>query len=352
MAKKTFSLQELASLTESTLIGDPDYRITNVESLELATTSDASFLANPRYEKAMLKSKAGVVFVAASNGLPSERNFLVNSDPSRAFQRTAEAFYGTGNELSGFEGIHTTAVIHPTAVLGKNCIVGPNAIIDKNVIIGDSTTISAGCYIGPNVKIGSFCLLHPKVVIREQCLVGDRVILQPGVVIGACGFGYLTDKDGRHTKLNQLGSVIIGDDVEIGANTTVDRSRFKNTMIGRGTKIDNLVQIGHGVIIGEDNLIVAQTGIAGSTKTGNNVTIGGQVAIAGHLQICDRIMIAGRSGVTKSLMEPGVIYAGIPARPRGEHNRATVYLQNIEQFVKKISILDERLKKVEEKEVK
>lgn len=350
MSKKKFNLQELAILTESTLIGDPEYCISNVESLELATPSDASFLANPRYEKAMLKSKAGVIFVtAASTGLPSQRNFLLNSDPSRAFQRTAEAFYGTGNELSGFEGIHPTAVIHPTALLGKGCIVGPHAVIDKNVNIGDSTTISAGCYVGPQVKIGHFCLLHPKVVIREQCIIGDRVVLQPGVVIGACGFGYLTDKDGKHSKLNQLGSVIIGDDVEIGANTTVDRSRFKNTAIGRGTKIDNLVQIGHGVIIGDDNIIVAQTGIAGSTKTGRNVTIGGQVAIAGHLQITDRVMIAARSGVTKSLMEPGVIYAGIPARPRGEHNRTTVYLQNIEQFVKKIQLLEERLAKFEEK---
>lgn len=347
MSKKTYSLQELATLTESTLIGDPEYCISNVESLELATASDASFLANPRYEKAMLKSKAGVIFVSTSAGLPPQRNFLLNTDPSRAFQRTAEAFYGTGNELSGFEDIHPTAIIHPSAVLGKSCVVGPYAVIDKNVIIGDSTTISTGCYIGPNVKIGRFCLFHPKVIIREQCSIGDRVVLQPGVVIGACGFGYLTDKDGKHSKLNQLGSVIIGDDVEIGANTTVDRSRFKNTAIGRGTKIDNLVQIGHGVIIGEDNIIVAQTGIAGSTKTGKNVTIGGQVAIAGHLEIKDRVMIAGRSGVTKSLMEPGVIYAGIPARPRGEHNRATVYLQNIEQFVKKIGAMEERLSQLE-----
>lgn len=348
MTKKTFSLQELATLTGSTVVGNPDYCISNVESLELATSSDASFLANPRYEKAMLKSRAGVIFIATSADLPSERNFLLNSDPSRAFQRTAEAFYGTGNELSGFEGIHPTAIIHPTAVIGEKCVVGPYAVIDKNVVIGDSTTISSGCYIGPHVKIGHFCLLHPKVVIREQCVIGDRVVVQPGAVIGSCGFGYLTDQDGKHTKLNQLGSVIIEDDVEIGANTTVDRSRFKGTLIGRGTKIDNLVQIGHGVTIGEDNILVAQTGIAGSTKTGRNVTIGGQVAIAGHLQISDRIMIAGRSGVTKSLMEPGVIYAGMPARPRGEHNRATIYLQNIEQFVKKINALEARLNQLEQ----
>lgn len=345
MSKKSFTLEELAAYTDSKLIGDPSYCITNVESLELATASDASFLANPRYEKAMLKSQAGVVFVKEETGLPDGRNFLLNPNPSKAFQQTAEAFYGTGSEITGFEGIHPTAVIHPSATIGKNCTIGPSVVIDKQAEIGNDTVISAGCYIGPYVKIGAFCLLHPHVIIREQCILGMRVILQPGVVIGACGFGYLTDQSGKHTKLNQLGAVIIGDDVEIGANTTVDRSRFKNTEIHRGTKIDNLVQIGHGVIIGEDNIIVAQTGIAGSTKTGKNVTIGGQVAIAGHLQIGDRVMIAGRSGVTKSLIEPGT-YGGIPARPIGEHNRVSVYLQNIEQYIKKIKKMEERLKAI------
>lgn len=346
MNKKSFTLKELADFTQSTLIGDPDYCITNVESLELATASDASFLANPRYEKAMLKSKAGVVFVKEALGLPGKRNFLLNENPSKAFQLTAEAFYGADAELTGFEGIHPTAVIHPTATIGKNCRIGPHAIIDKQAIIDDDVAISSGCYIGPYVKIGSYSLLHPNVTIREHCVLGKRVILQPGVVIGACGFGYITDASGKHSKLNQLGGVIIGDDVEIGANTTVDRSRFKNTEIGRGTKIDNLVQIGHGVTIGADNIIVAQTGVAGSTKTGNNVTIGGQVAIAGHLQIGDRVMIAGRSGVTKSLMDAGA-YGGLPARSLSEHNRASVHLSNIELYAKKIKQLEARLQELE-----
>lgn len=346
MDRKTFTLQELATFTNSTLVGDPAYSITNVESLELATATDASFLANPRYEKAMLKSKAGVIFVGWAVELPDGRNYLLNSDPSRAFQRTAEAFYGTGAELSGFEGIHPTAVIHPSATLGPNCTVGPHVVIDMGAVIGAETVISAGCYIGPHVKIGSYCLLHPHVTIREKCIIGTRVILQPGVVLGACGFGYLTDKEGRHSKLNQLGGVVIGDDVEIGANSTIDRSRFKNTEIQRGTKIDNLVQIGHGVVIGQDNIIVAQTGIAGSSKTGRNVTIGGQVAIAGHLQIGDRVMIAGRSGVTKSLIPSGV-YGGLPARPLQEFNRASVYLQNIELYIKKIKALENRIQQLE-----
>lgn len=348
MSKKSLTLQELADLTQSTLTGDPHYCITNVESLELATSGDASFLANPRYEKAMLKSQAGVIFISS---LPQEaqikgRQFLVNEDPSRAFQQAAEWFYGTGAELTGFDGIHSTAVIHPTVIIGKGCSIGPHAVIDKNVTVGDDSSIGAGCYIGPSVKIGNSCLLHPNVTIRERCILGNRVILQPGAVIGSCGFGYLTDKAGRHAKLNQLGVVILGDDVEVGANTTIDRARFKETEIKRGTKIDNLVQIGHGVVIGEDNMIVSQVGIAGSTKTGNHVTVAGQAALAGHLQIADQVVIAGRSGVTKSITTSGA-YGGLPARPIQEHNRALVYLQNISTYIEKIKSLESHLQKLE-----
>lgn len=347
MNNKSFTLQELAELTNSTLVGDPNYKITNVESIELASPSDASFLSNARYEKAMLKSKAGVIFVTALPDIDlKERRFLVNHNPSQAFQKTFEAFYGTGQEFTGFEGIHASAVIHPTAILGKNCIVGPQAVIDKEVMIGDYTTIGAGCYIGPYTKIGEHCLLHPRVTVREHCSIGNRVILQPGAVIGSCGFGYLTDKNGQHTKINQLGGVILHDDVEIGANTTVDRSRFKNTEIKRGAKIDNLVQIGHGVIIGEDSIIVAQTGIAGSTKLGRNVTVGGQAAISGHLQIADRVAIGGRSGVTKSLLKAGS-YAGLPAKPLEEYHRNLVHLQNISNHIKKLKSLEGRIQNLE-----
>ncbi|MBA3237071.1 MAG: UDP-3-O-(3-hydroxymyristoyl)glucosamine N-acyltransferase [Parachlamydiaceae bacterium] len=351
MNKKSFTLQELAEFTGSDLIGDPNYCITNVESLELAEGTDASFLSKPLsgfrgYEKAMLKSKAGVVFISTADGLPPDRQFLVNGDPSSAFQKTAEAFYGTQQEFTGFSDIHPTAVIHPTAKVGRGCTIGPFAVIDKDVKIGDETTVSSGCYIGPSVQIGSNCLLHPRVTLRERCVLGNRVILQPGVVIGACGFGYVTDKTGRHTKLNQLGSVIIDDDVEIGANSTIDRSRFKNTQIGRGTKIDNLVQIGHGAIIGEDNIIVSQTGIAGSAKTGSRVTIAAQAGVAGHLQIADNVVVAGRGGVTKSLMKAGV-YGGMPARSIDEHNRSTVHFLNLSTYAKKLKELEKRIEKLE-----
>ncbi len=223
--------------------------------------------------------------------------------------------------------------------------VGPHAVLDEGVKIGAGTFIGAGTYIGPDTTIGHSCLIHPRVVIRESCQIGNRVIIQPGVVIGSCGFGYTTDKQGKHVKLNQVGNVKIEDDVEIGANTTVDRSRFKSTQIGQGTKIDNLVQLGHGATLGEHNIIVAQTGIAGSTSTGRYVVLAGHVAVAGHLHLSDGVTVAGKSGVTKSL-SPGK-YGGNPAIPLVEYNRKEVYLRNIEQYINQLKDLAKRLEKLE-----
>lgn len=347
MNRPIFTLQELATLTGSKLIGDADYEIHNVADLEAAGNQDASFLANPNYDKAMRSSAAGVVFVSPATELISERNFLVSEDPSRAFQTAVEAFFGSVvHTFSGFEGIHSSAVIHETATIGKNVTIGPLAVIDREVIIGDDTVISAGCYIGFQASIGSQSFLHPHVTIRERCRLGNRVIIQPGAVIGSCGFGYTMDNQGRHIKLNQVGIVIIEDDVEIGANTTIDRSRFKATVIGQGTKIDNLVQIGHGVTIGAHNIIVAQTGIAGSTKTGRYVVIGGHVAIAGHLSIADKVMIAGKAGVTSSIKESGK-YGGMPCTLLTKHNRNAVFLRNIETYIDQIKDLQKKVEALE-----
>lgn len=348
MHRKVFTLTQLATLTKSKLVGNPDHQIHDVADLESATANDASFLANPRYEQAMQRSEAGVVFVHPSTSLIAERNFLVNENPSSAFQLAVDAFYEEAQELSGFTGIHPTAVIHDSCKIGANVTIGPHAVIDKNVTIRDGTFIGSGCYLGPRTTIGKDCILHPHVTIREGCIVGNRVILQPGVVIGSCGFGYNTSNQGKHTKLNHVGSVTLEDDVEIGANTTIDRARFKTTRIGHGTKLDNLIQIAHNVELGEDNIMAAQTGIAGSTKTGRCVMSGGQVAIAGHIELGDGVMIAAKSGVSKSLPKSGK-YNGIPALPLNEYNRGTVYLRNIEKYVEQIKALEQRIGELEAK---
>lgn len=353
MKKKSFTLQELAELTHSKLVGDPSHRISQVADLESAGVEDISFLNKlsfgqaSRYEQAMRKSAAGAIFVHPDVSLDSGKNYLLSDDPSRSFQQVLEILHGSSRELSGFQDIHSTAVIHSTAKIGAGVRIGPYAVVDQEAIIGDRVFLGAHTYIGPGTIIGNESIIHPHVTVREQCQIGHRVVLQPGCVIGSCGFGFTTDNQGKHQKLNQVGNVIIEDDVEVGANTTIDRSRFKSTVIGRGTKLDNLVQIGHGARLGRDNMIVSQTGIAGSTETGRHVIMGGQCGITGHLKICDGVILIAKSGVDKSITEAGR-YGGSPVVPLGEHNRTAVHLRNIDKHVKEIKSLSARLQKLEE----
>lgn len=343
---KETTLQALAELTQSELIGDPHYCISGIEALDEASEKDASFLANPRYKELLKQTKAGVVCIDRTTPLIEGKNYLISDNPSSCFQKIAEYILPYSHIGTQFTGIHETAVIHPTAKMGKNVSIGPYVTIDAHVVIGDGTILYPFVYIGCYVNIGEACQIHAHATVREGSILGNRVILQPGVVIGSCGFGYLTDKDGSHTKLQQLGNVIIEDDVEIGANTTIDRSRFKSTKIGQGTKIDNLVQIGHNVVIGENNLIVSQTGIAGSTKTGKRVVIGGQVGIVGHIEITSDVMIAARGGVSKSITKKGR-YAGTPVMDLSEYNRQKVLSRNIAKYVQEIEELKKRLQELE-----
>ena len=335
---KDRTLKELAELTHSTLVGDPDYRVTSVDDLESAGPKEVGFLENSRYVTQMKKSQAGVIFIHPSVQLIEGRNFLVTSSPSMAFQQVIELFIP--QIRSGFSGIHPSAVIHESVELGENVTVGPNAIIDQGTKIGDRTHIGPGVSVGPGVTIGAESTLHANSVVREGCQLGSRVVLQPGAGIGSCGYGYFTDKNGKHIPLKQLGTVILEDDVEIGANTTIDRARFKTTRIKRGSKIDNLVQIAHQVEIGEDNLIVSQTGVAGSSKTGKNVVLAGQVGVIGHITIGDRSIVAAGAKVIKSIDEPGV-YSGMPAIPIRKHNEQLVHIRNIGKFITRLRALED-----------
>ncbi len=336
-----YSLKELAKKIKAELVGDPELVITGVNTLEEASSGDASFLttaflANPKYVNAMKDSKAGVICVGLGTHLFDGKSYLVSDNPSHTFQQIAHLLLPSGK--SGFEGIHPTAIIHETAQIGKNVTIGPYAVIDRDAEIGDGTTISAHVFIGYEVKIGKDCFLHPNSTVREKCILHNRVLLQPGAVIGSCGFGYIPDQTGHFQKLEQLGIVILEDDVEIGANSTIDRSRFKATLIRKGSKLDNLVQIAHNVEIGEHNVIAAQTGIAGSAKTGNHVMLGGQVGMVGHVKLEDGVMVASRGGISKSLKKGQ--YRGSPAIPIQDYHRQEVFIRKLEEFF-------ERLKKLE-----
>lgn len=332
------SLAELAKITGATLQGDPDHIITGVENLELATSEHAAFVENKRYARKSASSKAGVIFIHPDLAQNLDRNLLLHPHPSLAFQKTIELFLKPAK--SGFESIHPTAVIHESVKLGKGVCIGPYTTIDQGCLIEDHVTIEPHVTIGPEVTIGAHSHIHAKVVVRERCSLGKRVILQPGAVIGSCGFGYFTSPMGKHEKLAHLGNVIIEDDVEVGANTTIDRARFKSTIVRKGTKIDNLVQIAHQVELGEDNIIVSQVGIAGSTKTGKLVVLGGQTGVAGHIELTDQVTVAACSAVSKSLTEKGNYY-GTPAMIDHEFKEHFMALRGLKRLTKRVKTLEE-----------
>ena len=335
----SLQLKDLAAILAAQLIGNPETVISGVNTLDEATSSDLSFLANPRYHEAMKKSRAGAICIDAQATPIPGQNYLVCENPSAAFQKIVETLHPQAR--SGFQGIHPTAVIHEEASVDPTATIGPHAVIDRGAIIGARTSIGPNVSIGYDVQIGFDCTLHPNCTIREGSKLGNRVIIQPGAVIGSCGFGYIQDKLGRHTKLEQLGIVIIEDDVEIGANTTIDRSRFKATIIRKGTKLDNLCQIAHNVEVGEHNIMAAQTGIAGSSKTGKYVMLGGQVGVLGHVELDDMVMVATRGGVSKSLKAGK--YRGTPAVPINEYNQQKVHIRRLEKYAERIKALELKL---------
>ena len=342
---KKFTLKELADHTNSSVIGDENITIAGVNSLEDANSRDASFLANPRYKELLKTTHAGLVCINSDTSIIEGKNYLVSDNPSKAFQLITDLILSSST--TGFKGIHNSATIHESVEIGENVTVGPHVCIDQGCKIGDGSQIFANVCIGAEATLGKDCILYSNSSVRERCVLQNRVILQPGAVIGSCGYGYITDKDGKHQKIEQLGNVVLEDDVEIGANTAIDRARFKSTVIKKGTKIDNLVQIGHNVILGEHNLIVSQTGISGSAKTGKYVVLGGQAGVVGHVEIADFAQIATRGGVSKNITKAGK-YGGAPLMPFNEFNKHRVYVRNIEKYVKRIKVLEEKIKNLEE----
>jgi UDP-3-O-[3-hydroxymyristoyl] glucosamine N-acyltransferase len=321
------------------LSGEPDQVVTGLAGLREATPNDVSFLASPKYQAAVKATRARVLIVARDVHVDFDGSVIRVDNPSEAF---AELVRRVAPPPVTFPpGVHPTAVVAPGAQLGKDVYVAPHAVIEDRVVIGDRTVVGAGSYIGHESRVGSDCRLYANVSLRERTTLGDRVILHSGVVLGADGFGY-EQVNGTHQKIPQVGNVEIGDDVEIGANSAIDRGRFGSTRIGRGTKIDNLVQIGHNCVIGEHCIICGLVGMAGSTIIGHHVTIAGQVGIAGHLTIGDKSVIMAQAGVTKDV-PPGSIMLGAPAVPHKEFKRVNAAIQRLPETVGKLHELEQQL---------
>jgi UDP-3-O-[3-hydroxymyristoyl] glucosamine N-acyltransferase len=340
--KKT--LKEIAAFVDGVVVGDDSVVITGVAGIKEACEGDITFLANPKYFPLIDKTRASAI-VASAELEKSSKPIIRVENPSLAFAKIVASLAPT--EVTHPKGVHPSAVLGKNVSLGKNAAIGAYAVIEDEVSIGDNTIIYAGCFVGHHTRIGNNTLIYPNVSIRERISIGNGVIIHSGTVIGSDGFGFVTIK-GQHHKIPQIGTVEIGDDVEIGANVTIDRARFDKTIIGRGTKIDNLVQIAHNVVVGENSLIVAQVGISGSTIIGNNVTLAGQVGIVGHISIGDNAIVMAQAGVSKSI-PAGTMAWGYPAKPVEVAKRVNASVQNLPRLYRAVVELKKKIEELESK---
>jgi UDP-3-O-[3-hydroxymyristoyl] glucosamine N-acyltransferase len=334
----SFTLQELAGMSGGELVGDPKLKISGAASLGEATSGEISFFASRKYIGLLRKTRASAVFVPPDFAEPLAAAQIRVSNPTKAFEQVVLKF--APKPIAFAPGIHPSAIVGSNVRLGERVSIQPHAVIEDGSNIGDDTVIGAGSYIGHETTIGATCLIYPLVTIRERSRIGSRVIIHSGAVIGADGFGFEMVDD-RQQKIQQLGVVQIDNDVEIGANTTVDRARFGRTWIQQGVKIDNLVQIAHNVIIGKNSVIVAQTGISGSTRVGQRVIMGGQVGIAGHIEIGDGTMIAAQSGIPNSV--PGGVWFGYPAVPLAEAKRQIAWIHRLGKLFARVKEIEKKL---------
>jgi UDP-3-O-[3-hydroxymyristoyl] glucosamine N-acyltransferase len=313
--------------------------ISSVASLADANPGDISFFGNPKYIGALRKSRATAALVPTSFNEEVPPLCIRVDNPAEAFASILPLF--VPEPIVPARGIHPSAVIAEGVVIGEDVSVGPNCVIEKGVSLGARCLIGAGSYIGHETTLGDDCVIHPHVSVRERCRIGSRVILHCGVVVGADGFGY-EFRDGCQQKIPQTGTVQIDDDVEIGANSAVDRARFGRTWIQRGTKIDNLCQIGHNVTIGEHCILCAQVGISGSTRIGNYVTLAGKVGLSGHIEIGDKVMIGAMSGLAKNVPSNTIMF-GAPAQPIREYKENYALLKNIRKLYDRVKSLELKL---------
>lgn len=339
-------IKDIAELIGGEIIGNDDLTISGLSKIEEAKAGELTFLYSSNYIKYLPETQATVVIIKPEFQRTNPKvTYILNDSPNHAIQKIILNFFNPEFNLTGKDD---TAFVDPTVKNGINLAVGKNVVIENNCVIGNDVKIFHNCVIHPNVTIGNNCLIFANVTIRENCRIGDNVIIHSGTVIGADGFGYLPDKVGNYTKVPQIGNVIIEDDVELGANVTIDRAALGSTIISKGSKIDNLVQIGHNVFVGQHTVISAQSGIAGSTKVGNYCMLGGQAGLTGHIEITDKVLIGAQSGVSKNIVKPGT-YFGSPADEIGGVLKIQAHLRNLPDYVKKIKELEKEIQYIKDK---
>lgn len=339
-----FTALQVATIINGTIEGDPEAKVSRVAKIEEADNGALSFVANPKYEDYLYSSKASIIIINNDLQLsaPVATTLIRVKDAYSGFALLLEKY----NEIisqSGKKGIEKPSFVSDTAKIGKDCYIGAFAYIGNNVVIGDKVQIYPGSYIGDNVKISSNVTIYSGVKIYEQSELGKNVVIHSGTVIGGDGFGFAPQKDGTYKKVPQIGNVVIEDNVEIGANTTIDRATMGSTIIRSGVKLDNLIQIAHNVEIGNNSVIAAQSGVSGSTRIGKNCIIGGQVGIVGHIQIADGTRINAQSGLSKSITQKNTALTGSPAFDYKSSLKSQAIFRNLPEMQQRLHDLEDTI---------
>ncbi|HEY8959873.1 UDP-3-O-(3-hydroxymyristoyl)glucosamine N-acyltransferase [Chitinophaga sp.] len=340
-----FSALQLATMLDGKLEGNPDVKVSNIAKIEEAGEGMLSFIANPKYEEFIYTTNASILIVNESLVIerPIKSTLIRVKDAYSSFALLLEQYrYLTGNK----SGIQQPSYIPTSVKMGENVFVGAFAYLGENVVLGNNVKIYPGVYLGDNVIVNNDSILYPGVKVYDNCIVGSRVMLHAGCVIGGDGFGFAPQPDGSYKKVPQIGNVVIHDDVEIGANTTIDRATMGSTVIRKGVKLDNLIQVAHNVDIGINTVIAAQTGVSGSTKIGQNCVIGGQVGMVGHIHIADNTKINAQSGLSKSITVPNTSLTGSPAYDYKSSLKSQAIFRNLPDLEKRVKELEEMVKQL------
>ncbi len=337
-----FTAGMIARILDGTVEGDPETKLNTVARIEEGQPGALSFLSNPKYEPHLYTTGASAVLVRNDFTAAKEvkATLIRVDDPYQALARLL-AFYEQARPAK--KGIHPTAVIDDKASVGNDVFIGACTVISENAVVGDGCTVHPQVFVGENVRIGKNCTLHPGVKVYRDCVIGNDCILHAGAVVGADGFGFAPVTDSNFMKIPQIGNVILEDNVEIGSNTCIDRATMGSTIIRRGVKLDNLIQVGHNVEIGENTVIAAQSGLAGSTRVGKNCMFGGQVGLAGHLSIADGVKIGAQSGIMSTVSQENAILLGYPATESKQFLRSVAYIRKLPELSSRLDTLSKEV---------
>ena len=338
----TFTLGELATHAGASLRGDPQRVISGLGTLQDATASQLSFLANAQYRKLLAQTRAGAVLLTAADAQGYAGDALVIDNPYLAYARLSHLF---DPKPAAAAGIHPSAIVDPSAQVDASASIGPGVVIEAGAQIGARVSLGAHCVVGARSSIGDDGWLAPRVTLYHDVRIGQRVVIQSGAVIGGEGFGFANEK-GVWQKIAQIGGVTIGDDVEVGANTTIDRGALADTLVGNGVKLDNQIMIAHNVQIGDNTAMAGCCGISGSTKIGRNCMIAGGVGMVGHIEVCDNVFVTGMTMVTRSITEPGSYSSGTAMQPAADWKKSAARIRQLDDMARRLQQLEKRLEAV------